>query len=348
MRITIVGAGAIGGVIGSLLLGRGRHAEFVDVDEEHVAAINAAGFKLIGQDATQVVPARAYTPQEILDRGTTLQAVLLCVKAQHTRGALVPLLPLFDRNTFVISIQNGLCEFEIAEIAGVERTIGGFVNIFADYLEPGVVSYGGKGALYVGELDGSITTRLREIQNELSVLDRIEVSTNIFGFLWAKLAYGAILTATALTNETMHSIIGQERYRNLLMDIAGEVLQVAHHAGVIPVAFDDWNPADAFPIAGRDAERMNRQLDIHVERLKGYSKVYSGVWRDIAIRKRPTEKHHHFEPIFKMADQDDIPMPLCRLLMKLLAEIERGEREFSCDNLEELLVLDQRTYGNKQ
>ena len=49
-----------------------------------------------------------------------------------------------------------------------------------------------------------------------------------------------------------------------------------------------------------------------------------------------------------MADQADIPMPLCRLLMKLLAEIECGEREFSCDNLDELLVLDQQTYGNKQ
>lgn len=345
MRITIVGAGAIGGVIGSQLLSRGRQAEFVDVVEDHVAAINSAGLKLIGQDATQVVPARAYTPQQLLNRGTTLQAVLLCVKAQHTKGALGPLLPLFDRNTFVVSVQNGLCELEIAELVGVERTVGGFVNIFADYLEPGVVSYGGKGALYIGELDGSITPRLREIEHELSVLDRIEISTNIFGFLWAKLAYGAILTATALTNETMDSIIGDPRYRGMLMDIAGEVLAVAHHSGVTPVAFDDWNPADAFPIAGRDVERMNHQLDIHVQRLKGYSKVYSGIWRDIAIRKRPTEKPHHFTPIFKLADQAAIPMPLCRLLMKLLGEIEHGAREFSCDNLAELLVLDQETYG---
>ncbi|HZK85387.1 MAG TPA: 2-dehydropantoate 2-reductase [Desulfosporosinus sp.] len=345
MKITIIGAGAIGGVIGAYLAKGGRDVELVDVVEEHIESLNAHGMKIIGQKTTFVVPVKAYTPQQLLDKSEILQCVLLCVKAQYTKDALRPFLPLMDENTFVVSVQNGLCELEIAEMAGKERTVGGFVNIFADYLEPGVISYGGEGALSIGELDGSISPRLKAMEQEMSVLDRIVISNNVAGFLWAKLAYGAILTATALTNEKMADIIDNPRYRVMLMNIASEVLAVADYAGVKAAAFDDWNPANAYPRETRDLERMNEQLDIHVKRLRGYTKVHSGIWRDMVVRKRKTEKTYHFIPVFKLADEAHIKMPLCRLLMQLLHEVENSERPFFIDNLEILLNKDQEIYG---
>ncbi len=344
MKITVVGAGAIGGVLGAYLARGGKDVELVDIVDEHIEAINSHGLKIIGQESTFTAQIHAYTPKQLLEKKETLECVLLCVKAQFTKEALQPLLPLMNEHSFVVSVQNGLCENEIAELIGKERTIGGFVNIFADYLEPGVISYGGKGALSIGELDGSISPRMKALEQELSVLDRVVISENVIGYLWAKLAYGAILTATALTNETIADVIDNPMYRVMLMDIAAEVLAVANYAGVKTTAFDDWDPADAYPREGRDLDRMNRQLDIHVKRLRGYTKVYSGIWRDIAVRKRKTEKPYHFVPVFKLADEAGIEMPLCRLLLKMLDELENGQRPFSLDNLEELLICDQQNY----
>jgi 2-dehydropantoate 2-reductase len=344
MKITVVGAGAIGGVIGAYLAKGGKEVELVDVDVTHVEAINTNGLTIIAQETTFNVPIKAYTPQELLEKKEMLQCILLCVKAQFTKDALRPLLPLMDENSFVVSVQNGLCELEIAELVGENRTVGGFVNIFADYIEPGVVSYGGKGALSIGELDGDISLRLKELEQELSVLDRVVISDNVTGYLWGKLAYGAILTATALTNETIADIIDNTRYRVMLMNIAAEVLAVADHIGVKTNAFDDWNPSDAYPRSTRDLDRMNQQLDIHVQRLRGYSKVYSGIWRDIAVRKRKTEKPYHFIPVFKIANDAHIEMPLCRLLLNMLDELENDKRSFSLENLEILLKKDQEIY----
>jgi 2-dehydropantoate 2-reductase len=344
MKITVVGAGAIGGVLGAYLAKGGREVELVDVNEAHVESIKANGLTIKSQEEEFNVPIKAYTPEQLLDKNVEIQCVLLCVKAQFTKDALRPLLPLMDENSFVVSVQNGLCEIEISEVVGESRTVGGFVNIFADYIEPGLINYGGKGALSIGEIDGSYSPRLKELEQEMAVLDRIVISDNVTGYLWAKLAYGAILTATALTNEEMASIFDNPRYRVMLMNIASEVLAVADYVGVKTTAFDDWDPADAYPRETRDLERMNKQLDLHVNRLRGYTKVRSGIWRDIAVRKRKTEKPHHFIPVFKKAEEAKIELPLCRLLLELLDEIENGKRDFSLENLEILLRKDQEIY----
>ena len=67
-----------------------------------------------------------------------------------------------------MSAQNGLNELAIAEVVGAERTVGAFVNFSADYLEPGLIHFAGRGAFYIGELDGSISPRLRQLQQALS------------------------------------------------------------------------------------------------------------------------------------------------------------------------------------
>lgn len=345
LKITIVGAGAIGGVIGAQLARKGRHVELVDIAQEHVHAINRNGLRIKTQDDDYTVSIKAFTPDQLLDKNEGIQCVLLCVKAQHTKASIKPLLPLMNEDSFVVSIQNGLCEIDIQEVVGKERTIGGFVNIFADYLEPSIISYGGKGALSIGEMDGRITPRIKKLEKELSVLDKIVISENILGYLWAKLAYGAMLTATALTNETIADVYDNYKYRLMLMNLAGEVLKVADYLGIQTVAFDDWDPADAYPIETRDIEKMHAQLDIHVERLRGYSKVRSGIWRDIVVRKRKTEKPYHFIPIFKVADEASIEMPLIKLLLKLLEEVEQHKRPLTKENLEILLERNNELYS---
>src|SRR4029453_359316 len=107
-----------------------------------------------------------------------------------------------------------------------ERTIGAFVNFSADYLEPGLIHFGGRGTFVIGELDGSLTPRLRALQSALGHWGDVQLTDNIWGYLWGKQAYGAMLFATALTNDSMADAI--DAHRAVMLELAREVLRVAH------------------------------------------------------------------------------------------------------------------------
>ena len=185
----VVGAGAIGGTVGAQLVRSGKEVLFCDADRAHVAAINDGGLRIEGPVEQFTAEARAVSPDELPDG---LRAVLLAVKSQHTAEALKAVGPRLAPDGFVVSLQNGVNEPLIASLVGEQRTVGAFVNFGADYLEPGRIFLGGRGALYVGELDGSRSDRLERLLRDLP--DARETA-NIIGFLWAKEAYGAMLFA---------------------------------------------------------------------------------------------------------------------------------------------------------
>lgn len=349
MKILVVGAGAIGGVVGGLLAKGGCDVTLLDVVPEHVKAMNEKGLTLVMPDGSrQVIPVKAFTVEEYLAGCKEApQCILLCVKGQFTESALAPFVPLMDENSFVISVQNGLNEYAIARMIGKERTISGFVNIFSDYLEPGVINYGGKGALVIGEMDGSMSPRLNLLEQELKGLDRLELSGNVLGYLWAKLGYAVVLVATTLTNETMADVIDNPKYREMLMDLASETYQVALAEGFSLPEFDDFCPADAYPREGRDLQKMNRQLDIHVKRLRSYTKVHSGFWRDIVVRKRKSEVSVFENPVVECAEKHGIAIPLTRKCFEMFHELEEGTRPFTTENLDLLTELDQDVYARR-
>ena len=111
MKLTIVGAGAIGGVTGAHLIRAGHQVTFVDLAEEHVARINADGLRIEGIRGDFTVPARAITPDELRD---PLGAVVVAVKAMHTEAATRQLVPFLRPASYVVSLQNGLNEETIA------------------------------------------------------------------------------------------------------------------------------------------------------------------------------------------------------------------------------------------
>ena len=155
--ILIWGAGAIGGTLGAAFLRAGHKVVFVDQAADHVASIRANGLRIAGPMFEDVVHAPAYTPEDLEGSFTR---TFLCVKALHTDTAIRQLAPHLAPDGYVVSAQNGLNERTIAEVVGPERTIGCFVNFGADYLEPGLVHYSGKGAVVIGEIDGQTTPRI--------------------------------------------------------------------------------------------------------------------------------------------------------------------------------------------
>ncbi len=334
MELTIVGAGAIGGTIGAYLARTGHAVRLVDRDEAHVAAVQARGLTIQGFAETFTVDVHACLPSALTG---TLDTVLLAVKAQHTIDALATVAPLLSPRSAVVSLQNGLCERIIAARIGAGRTIGCFVNFSADYLEPGIISYGGPGSLYLGELDGTMSDRIRQLQDVLSAWGAITHTGNIWGYLWGKMGYSNMLFATALADESMADVI--DRYRPLMVELASEIYAVAAREGVAVEPFDNVDPALYYPPANRRAGALSQSLDDLVARRRRDRKSKSGIWRDLAVRRRTTEVDQQIGLAAEIGEAHGLPMPLTRRLVGMIHELEEGRRAMSWQNLDELDAL---------
>ncbi len=342
MHFTVIGAGAIGGTVAAHLARAGQDVVVVDSVDEHVRAIERDGLRIEGREEFRVhVPAvtPAGLPRAL--SGRTPKAVLLAVKALHTKAALEPLVPLLGPDTFVVSMQNGLEERTITACVGPERTVGAFVNFGADYLGPGRIMYGGAGALYLGELDGRITPRLERLGTVLreSFLAHTQLTGNIWGYLWGKLGYASMLFATATTDETMADVLAAPENTALLADLAGEVVRVAHAEGVRCEAFDGYDPdAMRFSIPRRwDAIRQS--LDRLAEHNRASLKSRSGIWRDLVVRRRRTEVDYQVGAVLECARRHRLPAPLNARVAEMIHELEDGRRALTPENLDELRRL---------
>lgn len=322
----------MGGTIGGVLARAGQPVVFVDRAKDHVRAMNERGLRIAGPLAEFSVAVEATVPDDLQG---VFETVFLCVKSHHTREALAQLEPHLADDGAVVSIQNGLCELEIADAVGSERTVGAFVNFGADYLEPGVIHWGGRGAVVLGELDGRTTPRVQAIHE---LLRRFEpdarLTANVFGYLWGKLAYAALLFATALTDASIADVLAETEHRPILIALAREVVAVADARGVLLESFDGFDP-DAFHRAAPD-ERAEASLDDLVAFNRRSAKTHSGIWRDLAVRKRPTEVDAQLGAVVRLAREAGAATPLTERLILQIHEIERGERERNWRNLEEL------------
>jgi 2-dehydropantoate 2-reductase len=319
MQITIVGAGAIGGTVGAYLVRDGHDVLFVDTAADHVATINARGLTIRSWAEEFTVPVPAVEPTQLQG---PLGLVLLAVKAQHTTTALQTVAPLLAHDGMVVSLQNGLNEQTIAATVGTARTVGCLVNFSADYLEPGLIHYGGPGALTLGELDGSLTPRLDMLRGILSAWGGVALTQNIWGYLWGKLGYANMLFATALADASMAEAI--DRYRPVMIELAAEVYEVADQLGIRPEPFDAVEPSLYYPRVGRDEAAVSQALDALVERRKRDQKQRSGIWRDIMVRRRRSEIDNQLVPVLLHGESLGLAMPLTHLVVERIHALEQG------------------------
>lgn len=335
MRWLVWGAGAIGGTLAAYLARAGYDVTVVDNVPAHVDAITRDGLHITGPIETFAVPMPAFTPETVHG---TWDMIVLATKAHHTESAVRALLPCLSATGCVISAQNGLNELTIARMVGNARTVGAFVNFGADYLEPGVIHYGGRGAVVVGEIDGVLSPRVHAIRDAWAAFDDRAIATpNIWGYLWGKEAYGAMLFATALTNESIADALAMPHYRPVYVALAQEMLAVAAARAVSPEAFDGFDPSAYLTSAPAGA--ADRSLDHLVAHNRKSAKTHSGIWRDLAVRKRATEVDAQLGIVVALGRDAGVLTPITARLTALVHEIERGERAQSLDALDELAAL---------
>jgi 2-dehydropantoate 2-reductase len=337
MRITVYGAGAIGGITGAALARAGHEVLLVDRDAAHVEAMNGRGLTVEHDGVATRTPARAVEPAG-LDGG--LELVLLAVKSQHTSDALRVLAPRLAPTGCIVSLQNGLGEELIAQAVGADRTVGCLVNWAADWIEPGTIRHGGHGAFVLGELDGRITPRANELAGLLSSVEPTAVTGNIWGYKWSKVVYGSLLFATALVDDHVYEIVGRSAgVERALVSLVAEGIAVADKVGVQLEPFDEFDPAWYRSAVAGDAGARTRAMRAITDHYRGHAKTKTGVWRDLAVRRRRTEVDGLLGPLLDRGEAAGVPMPLTRRLVELIRDVEEGRRPMAWANLDPLVAL---------
>jgi 2-dehydropantoate 2-reductase len=324
-EITVVGAGAIGGFVAARLLAAGVDVAVADANEEHAAAMREHGLRVSGAQTLHVRP-RVGLP----DR---LETVLLAVKARHTEDALTAIAPRLAPGGFVVSLQNGLEEYRIADAVGAERTVGAALTFGGHYDSPGQIVYGGPGSLHVGELDGSRSERVERLAELLSLAHPAEVTDRIFAVLWGKSALGAFYFATALVDADVLEILDREEHLPLLGELVAEVARVAAAEGVELEAVDGFDPT-AF--LGGDTAAVAASWESQRRYWRGLEARRTGVWRDLNVHRRPTELREILGPALERGRARGIETPRLERLFELVAEAERGRLRPGYEALAEL------------
>lgn len=196
----------------------------------------------------------------------------------------------------------------------------------------------------MGELDGRRTPRIDAIHQLLCEFDAdAALSDNVWGYLWSKLIYGALLFATALTNESIADVLDARHYRPALSALGREIAAVAAAEQVRLEAFNGFDPA-AF-MAGADAVAIERSFSDMVAFNRKSAKTHSGIWRDLAVRKRRTEVDAQIAPIVEIGQSHGLASLLTARLVELIHDLENGRRRQDWAILDELVAVHEAARG---
>lgn len=232
MKIAVVGAGAMGSLYGALLAEAGEDVCLVNIWAEHVAAVNRQGLTITSDRGDRVVKLRAVT--DAAEAGPA-DLILVFVKSTATGVAARSALGLLGRDTFALTLQNGIGNVEkLGEILGPDRVIAGTSAFGGTMLGPGHIRHAGSGTTMLGELSGKITPRLEELAGVFRRAGlQPSLSDNIKGVLWTKLIVNVGINAlTALTRVKNGQLLEIPELSGLMEMAVAEAVAVANKKNI--------------------------------------------------------------------------------------------------------------------
>ena len=252
MKFCIVGAGAIGGFVGAKLAAAGEDVTFI-ARWRNLDAIRLRGMTVKMNDGT-LLEARGAKATDSIAAVGHVDCVILALKSHQVEAVVNQLEPLYGPKTTVITMQNGIPFWYFLKHGGAlegtrvkavdpqgvcrdgipaERVIGCVVYPAAELVAPGVVRHIEGDRFPLGELDGRISNRVKDLADifaksglKAPVLENIR--NEIWLKLWGNLSFNPI---SALTHATLQDICQFPLGRELATNMMREAQAVAEKLG---------------------------------------------------------------------------------------------------------------------
>ncbi len=253
MKVCIVGAGAIGGMIGVKLAHTG-HEVSVILRGANLEAVRANGMTLIEENGTEVRVTPARATASLVECGPQ-DVVVLGMKAHQVAAIAPDLQHLMQEGTRIVTMQNGIPWWYFHKLGGpydgtpvtsvdpdgtiarhidVNRVIGSVVYPASEVIRPGVIQVIEGNRFTLGELDGSDTPSIRAIADAFKAAGfKAPISSDIRSEIWLKvwgnLSFNPI---SALTHATLEEICTWQPTRDLAANMMREAQAIGEKLGV--------------------------------------------------------------------------------------------------------------------
>jgi 2-dehydropantoate 2-reductase len=328
MKIAVIGAGAIGSVIGGLLSKAGEDVTLIG-RKPHVDAIKQKGLILDSGSEKTLIQVKA---AENLDFKPDL--ALLTVKTQDVESS-VRKVQSYLFGVPVITVQNGVQSDDlVAAVLGNENVISGVVTFNGEFLEPGKVLYSnpfGRTALLIGEPFGAKGNRIQSYSSLLNKAMPTETSDDIRGAHWTKLIWNLQNVVPAMTGLPYQESYQNSKIRELTINLVKEAINIINKAGIKTADVPGF-PLDTMKtIASMPLPDSSDMLKRIAESL-GKVPVLGSMLQSIK-RGKSTEVDYVNWEIVKLGKKAGVTTPANTLALELVHQVETTGKFLTIDEL---------------
>jgi 2-dehydropantoate 2-reductase len=228
-RFLVMGCGGIGGITAASLIESGHHVSCVTTNPAIFERVRAEGLEVQGDGSRKVRADIRLSSPETAD----YDYVLIATQPPDVERAARAALPALAPGGRAVCFQNGLCESRVGGIVGADRVVGAVVAWGAAMPEPGVYDRTAAGGFALGRLDGRVDARLEELALALEAIGPVEITHNLQGKRYSKLAINCAISALGtLAGDRLGPLLQHRFVRRLALEIMTEAVLVARHEGV--------------------------------------------------------------------------------------------------------------------
>jgi 2-dehydropantoate 2-reductase len=330
-RIAVMGAGSMGTLLCACLARAGRPIDAIDVNREHVDALNRDGATVTGS-VNMNVPVHALTPEEMEGK---YDLIFLLIKQTYNKSAFAQLKPHLHEKSIVCTLQNGIPESAVAEAFGEERTMGCAVTWAATFLGPGktqATTKKEKWTSIMGTLNGKLTEEAEEVRKILSLMCPTEFIDNLMGIRWSKLLVNCSFSGmSAALGCTFGEILENEKAFKCAQYIARECIRVTEAQGYEMVPMAHGKTFKTLMDFETDEERLNT-AGIYRELWGAARSAKASMLQDLEMG-RESEIDAINGMLSKKGREFGIPTPVNDKVVEIVKGIEDGRYKPSLDNL---------------
>ena len=329
-KILFVGAGAIGSYIGSFLSRAGHDVTMVDPWAEQVETIRKKGISVTGPHDPFEAHPKAFHLNESQRLPRDFEIAFVAMKVYDTAWAAQLALRHLAPNGFIVASENCWPDPIVASVAGASRSLGLIMSkIGVAVWKPGQVERGaekgqgtGHDVFRVGEHDGRVTPRAKELAEILSVVDGSQVTENLWGERWSKLCANAMGNPVqGMSTLGSFDIASSEVGRAITIHLASESARVGLALGYRIPKFNG-NTAEQWAAADRRDvyEALDKQL---TPTGTGGRNWRASMGQDVT-KGRPTEIDYMNGHVVARGREVGVPTPVSAATVEMVREVDAG------------------------
>jgi len=315
-----------------LLKKDGLDVEIVCKYDDYASLISESGIHVSGVCGELKITIPSYASVSHVKEKKDI--ILLATKTTDILEILPAIESLLNKDGFLISLENGICEDELGSMIGRNRIIGCVTGWGATMIQKGKMIMTSKGDFILGYLDRKPDDFLLEVSEILSCVVPVTTSDNIIGHKYSKLIINSCITSLgAICGLYLGRMLLIRKVRRIFIEIIREAVEVGNRMNIKIEVFGGRLDFKKFLKGNSVFSDFQRHIFLLVIGFK-YRKLKSSSLQSLE-RGKPSEVDFLNGYIVRNASLIGISVPVNTVIVNMIHQIEETKRKISVANFDD-------------